>query len=103
MKNVFLSRLIHHYSLQKKISKFSHFSQKIVVCLFVRSIPIVWDRINSRPNWSVYLSDGHYILTNFVYMSERRKNKALSAHNSVIKLWSAKYGPVGYFHLFEGK
>ena len=55
-------------------------------------------------NWRVHLSDGHYILTHFVYMPERRNIKALPTHNSIIKLWPGKNGQVqrpGFFHCFN--
>ena len=61
-------------------------------------------QVNGLLNWRVYLSDGHYILTHFVYMPESGNAKALPTHNSVIKLWSAKFESVrrvGYFHVFN--
>ena len=111
MKNVFVSRSIHH-NLDNYFSKFWHFSQQnfVDVCLSILLQSLGRETIsfqeNRLQNWRAYLSDEHYMLTNFVYMPERRNSKALPAHNSFIKLESAKNGPVqrvGYFHLFEGK
>ena len=61
-------------------------------------------QVNGLLNWRVYLSDGHYISTNFVYMPDRGNAKSLPAHNSVIEIWSGKNGAVqrpGYFYLFD--